>query len=335
MITVLRLGHRPGRDKRITTHVALVARAFGADRVLISAEDSAIEETVRSMVVRFGGDFRIESGIAWRKVLKGWKGVSVHLTMYGERMDDVIPQLPPDKDLLVVVGAEKVPREVYEETDFNVGVGNQPHSEVAALGVFLDRYLQGSAVSKDFDGEMCVVPTPRGKLVVPGTEACLRMLEEAGCEPGVVEHCQQVAELAVALAGLAGARVPLVRAGALLHDIGRSVTHDLGHIPEGERIAKQLGLADEVVSIIGRHVGSGVTAEEAETIGLPPKDYTPLTLEEKLVNHADSLIVGGKKVGIAELETRLQYLGLPQVARKARALHEELGAACGVDLDTL
>jgi tRNA (cytidine56-2'-O)-methyltransferase len=134
MITVLRLGHRKGRDKRITTHVGLVARAFGADELIISTKDEGIGITINDVTKRFGGNLRVKTGIKWRKILKNWKGTSVHLTMYGEHIDDVIPRIPKNKELLIVVGAEKVPKDVYQMVDFNVGVGNQPHSEVAALG---------------------------------------------------------------------------------------------------------------------------------------------------------------------------------------------------------
>jgi len=44
MITILRIGHRISRDKRITTHVALVARAFGAEKIYIDQKDTKIEE---------------------------------------------------------------------------------------------------------------------------------------------------------------------------------------------------------------------------------------------------------------------------------------------------
>jgi tRNA (cytidine56-2'-O)-methyltransferase len=84
MIKVLRLGHRRERDKRITTHIGLVARAFGADEVLISAKDQSIESTLRDVTERFGGDFKVRSGIKWRKVISNWEGIKVHLTMYGE-----------------------------------------------------------------------------------------------------------------------------------------------------------------------------------------------------------------------------------------------------------
>lgn len=165
MITVLRLGHRPARDKRVTTHVALTARAFGADALLVSTRDAGLERTVRDVVRRFGGDFRIETGVAWRRVLKEWRGPKVHLTMYGASLDDAIPQVSRE-DLLVVVGAEKVPRDVYDLVDLNVAVGHQPHSEVAALAVFLDRLLGGESLRRETGGPLRVRPNPRGKSVV-------------------------------------------------------------------------------------------------------------------------------------------------------------------------
>ena len=165
MITVLRIGHRPARDKRVTTHVALTARAFGAQRVLVDARDPPLEKTVRSLVRRFGGTFQIETGVAWRRVLKEFAGTRVHLTMYGLQLDDILPKIPRD-DLLIVVGAEKMPAEVYRLADLNVAVGNQPHSEVAALAVFLDRLLAGEGIRREFDGRLRIRPSARAKDVV-------------------------------------------------------------------------------------------------------------------------------------------------------------------------
>lgn len=165
MITVLRLGHRPARDKRVTTHVALAARAFGANRILVSTKDSALEKTVNEVVRRFGGPFEIETGIAWRRVLKDWTGAKVHLTMYGLPVDEVLPKIPKD-DVLIIVGAEKVPADVYRLVDFNVAVGNQPHSEVAALAVFLDRLLEGKGIRHELEGRLRIRPSARGKDVI-------------------------------------------------------------------------------------------------------------------------------------------------------------------------
>ncbi len=166
MIGVLRWGHRIPRDSRITTHVALTARAFGADIIYVDTEDKELEDTVKSVVKRFGGDFEIKTGVNWKRIIRGWKGVKVHLTMYGEHIDDALPKIPRD-DVLIIVGAEKVPKEFYELADFNVAVGNQPHSEVAALAVFLDRLLDGKGLRKRFkNAEIEVIPNPRGKTVV-------------------------------------------------------------------------------------------------------------------------------------------------------------------------
>lgn len=166
MITVLRLGHRQTRDKRVSTHVGLVARAFGADELLISSKDEYLESTLKDIAARFGGNFRVKSGIKWRSVIKKWEGIKVHLTMYGEPIDDAMPKVPKNKDLLIIVGAEKVPGEVFKTVDFNVAIGNQPHSEVAALAVFLDRFLGGEGLRRDFRGRMRIVPCKKGKKVV-------------------------------------------------------------------------------------------------------------------------------------------------------------------------
>ena len=150
----------------MTTHVALVARAMGADGIMISTKDPEIEKTVRSVASRFGGGFEIVSGVSWKQEMGRWQGLKVHLTMYGEPIDQVIPKIR-GKDVLIVVGAEKVPAEVYQKADFNVAVSNQPHSEVAALALFLDRYFQGKELEKAFEGAcLTITPNPRGKTVV-------------------------------------------------------------------------------------------------------------------------------------------------------------------------
>ena len=166
MITVLRIGHRIGRDKRITTHVALVARAFGADKIAISAKDTKIEETLRSTCTRFGGNFEIESGINAKKIIRNWDGSIVHLTMYGEELEKSINNIGKSEDLLIIIGAEKVPGYIYEMADFNVSVGNQPHSEVAALAIFLDRYNKGLWLNKKFEGKLKIVPNNERKEVI-------------------------------------------------------------------------------------------------------------------------------------------------------------------------
>lgn len=169
-IEVLRLGHRPARDKRVTTHVCLTARALGASRVRIAETDEGVVRSVQALAGRFGGTFTVESGTGWKAALRDWKeagGQVVHLTMYGEALADAAPAIRADgRDVLVVVGAEKVPADLYELADRNVAVGNQPHSEVAALALLLDRLREGAWERDPFPGAaMRVVPSARGKHV--------------------------------------------------------------------------------------------------------------------------------------------------------------------------
>lgn len=166
MINILRIGHRISRDKRITTHVALVSRAFGADKIFIDTVDKKIEETIRSTCNRFGGNFEIETGVDKKKIIKNWDGTIVHLTMYGDELEKSINKIDKKKDLLVIVGAEKVPPQIYELADFNISVGNQPHSEVAALAIFLDRYTDGKWQKKKFNGKIEILPCDKGKKVI-------------------------------------------------------------------------------------------------------------------------------------------------------------------------
>ena len=166
MIIVLRIGHRISRDKRITTHVALVARAFGADKIFIDTADKNIEKTISSTVKRFGGNFEISTGISKKNIISNWDGTIVHLTMYGDELEKSIKKLDKNKDMLVIVGAEKVPEYIYEVADFNISVGNQPHSEVAALSIFLDRYTKGTWQNQKFNGKLEILPTNKGKKVI-------------------------------------------------------------------------------------------------------------------------------------------------------------------------
>ncbi|MBP5394708.1 MAG: tRNA (cytidine(56)-2'-O)-methyltransferase [Candidatus Methanomethylophilaceae archaeon] len=166
-IWIMRIGHRPERDKRVTTHGALSSRALGAKGIYVDTPDPKLEENINSVVGRFGGDYSIRTGVTWREATRGFKGKVVHLTMYGERVDEALPKIPRDEDLMIIVGAEKVPPEVYQAADFNVSVGNQPHSEIAALAIFLDRLTEGKALYADRDGgKLRVVPNERGKTVV-------------------------------------------------------------------------------------------------------------------------------------------------------------------------
>ena len=166
--TVLRLGHRPQRDKRLSTHLILCARALGAQKVIYSGEeDPRLEEGIKDIVERWGGDFQIEYESNWRGIVKQWKGNIVHLTMYGIPLEEATQEIRiHDEPLLVVVGGPKVPRDMYENATWNVSVTSQPHSEVSALALFM-YLLQGEpALKHEFPGcSIKITPSERDKEV--------------------------------------------------------------------------------------------------------------------------------------------------------------------------
>ena len=169
-VTVLRLGHRPGRDERITTHVGLTARALGADRVVFAGAAGSRADTVIDITERFGGPFDVQTTDEPKRHIRDFEGTVVHLTMYGEPIQAVesdIAAAHESEPILVVVGAEKVAFEVYERADYNVGVTNQPHSEIASLAVFLDRLFEGEELDREWEEpNRVVVPMETGKRVI-------------------------------------------------------------------------------------------------------------------------------------------------------------------------
>ncbi|WP_406671447.1 tRNA (cytidine(56)-2'-O)-methyltransferase [Methanolobus sp. ZRKC4] len=169
-IVILRLGHRPVRDKRITTHVGLTARAFGAEGMLLASDDPKLTDNICDVGKRWGGDFYVRNNVNWKTEIRKWKeegGKVCHLSMYGVNLPDAVSDISECENLMIVVGAEKVPFEIYELADWNVAVGNQPHSEVAAVAVTLDRIAKSDPLRNEFEGgELTIVPERCGKQVI-------------------------------------------------------------------------------------------------------------------------------------------------------------------------
>jgi tRNA (cytidine56-2'-O)-methyltransferase len=166
-IVVLRLGHRPERDQRVTTHVGLLSRALGARGMYLAGEDKGVVRSIERVVEQWGGDFFIEDKVKWRRCIDEWKnsgGVVVHLTMYGMPIREYEGEIKNREKILVIVGAEKVPGEVYGLSDYNIAVTGQPHSEIASLSVFLDRISGGEELDLEFPGaKIRVIPCRQGK----------------------------------------------------------------------------------------------------------------------------------------------------------------------------
>ena len=169
VIEVVRIGQRVVRDDRVTTHVALVSRAFGAEKIFMTEVNPEIKDTLEKINKTWGGNFMVEFIDKWKSIIKKKKEENfriVHLSMYGESINDVQEKLREEENLLIVVGAEKVPREIYDLADYNVGVGSQPHSEISALAILLDRIQKGKQFEKVFpDAKRKIIPTKTGKNV--------------------------------------------------------------------------------------------------------------------------------------------------------------------------
>ena len=168
MLAVLRLSHRVFRDKRISTHLALTARAFGAKKFYYTGDhDNHLEESVERVCEEWGGKLSVKHIKSPWNLIEEWKkegGVVVHLTMYGIDLNDKLSELKSKNDILIVVGGIKVPGAIYELTDYNIAIGNQPHSEVAALAVFLDQISESKARAKQFKNARNVItPSADGK----------------------------------------------------------------------------------------------------------------------------------------------------------------------------
>ena len=128
----------------------------------------------------------------------------------------------------------------------------------------------------------------------------VEILKRLNCPTHLINHSKAVCKKALKLSSNfdVDVDIELVKTGALLHDIGRSKTNGIDHAVVGAEILKNMGFPDSVANIALRHIGAGIPKEEAIELGLPPKDYIPLTLEEKIVAHADNLTHWDKEVDL-------------------------------------
>ncbi len=309
----------------MTTHVGLTARAFGADSFFIPNEDKKIFKTLKDVTERFGGDFEVKEKKDWKELVKTWSGTVIHLTMYGQSIDTFFSKNEDLEDPLIIVGAEKVPKDVYDIADHNVAVGSEPHSEVAALAVFLDRY-NGRELPKLRKGDISVLASERDKRVIdnskiPNAETCFKFAKENGMDEGLLQHTMSVLQRTLELHEKHGGDLQLLIAGALLHDIGRTRSHGVDHGVLGGDMIRDEGWEEELARIVECHVGGGLTREEAEELDIPTKDYLPETVEEKIVCHADNTAGGEER--FQGLIQRVEEDGNQKSAARMRRLAEE------------
>ncbi|MCS7097542.1 MAG: tRNA (cytidine(56)-2'-O)-methyltransferase [Candidatus Methanomethyliaceae archaeon] len=132
--------------------------------------DERILKTISKICEIWGGDFWIEFIESPLALMRNWKkrgAIIVHLTMYGIPINQALRNINLEKDVLIIVGGEKVPIEYYYESDYNIAIGNQPHSEVAALAIFLDRITNGTWEYLKFqNAKLVIIPSEKGKKVL-------------------------------------------------------------------------------------------------------------------------------------------------------------------------
>ena len=171
---------------------------------------------------------------------------------------------------------------------------------------------------------------------IPTDRECIEYLIDAGCKKRVIIHCCTVRAVAdEMLTRIRGANKDLVVAGALLHDIGRAKDHSIMHAYYGSKMVEEYGLPSELVEIVRKHTGAGLDDEDVKELGLPPGDYIPATLEEKIVAHADNMVSDNRVVVHDHSVSKLTNKGAFRGADRVELLHMELSDLYGQDLDII
>ena len=170
---------------------------------------------------------------------------------------------------------------------------------------------------------------------IPDGANCIKILREAGCRQRILVHCCTVCAVAEEMTSRIDADKGLVVAGSLLHDIGRSVDHTIMHAVIGSRMVEKLGLPEELANIVRKHIGAGLDAVDVVEMNLPPGDYIPRTIEEKIVAHADNLVSDNRVIDHKYSVDRLRGSGALRGADRMEALHWELSNLYGMDLDII
>ena len=172
-IKLLRLGHRIHRDHRTTTHCALVARAFGSSEMYYCGnEDDSLQSSIKKVNESWGGDFSVTYVKSWKSFINKCKKENnfiILCTMYGKNIPDLESELRSildNHDIMIIIGSEKIPPELINLSDINVAISNQPHSEVAALAILLERLVQGKQLNLKFtDSKLNIIPQEKGKSI--------------------------------------------------------------------------------------------------------------------------------------------------------------------------
>ncbi|MDG6914690.1 MAG: HDIG domain-containing protein [Nitrososphaerota archaeon] len=174
--------------------------------------------------------------------------------------------------------------------------------------------------------------------MVPSAEQASALHRKYHSNDKIVEHCRACAAISLRLCRRAAAQGNMVDeraavSAALLHDIGRSRTQLVDHGHVGAAILEEEGVDKEVVEIVRKHVGAGISTEEAASLGFPAGDYVPRTLEQKIVCFADKMLDGDRARPFVEEEKRFVKKG--HDVERLRQLKRDVDVAVGGDAESL
>jgi uncharacterized protein (TIGR00295 family) len=168
--------------------------------------------------------------------------------------------------------------------------------------------------------------------VIPDEGQALSLHAKHGSSDRVVEHCRTVARVSAILSDAIlaqGRRIDAraTLAGALLHDIGRARTHEVSHGCVGAAMLEGEGVDGVVVEIVRRHVGAGISPEEAASLGFPKGDYIPRTVEQRVVCFSDKMVSSDAVRPFEEEVQRFRRKGhdVQRLLDLKRSLEEDLG----------
>ncbi len=157
---------------------------------------------------------------------------------------------------------------------------------------------------------------------LPNSDFAFDLLKILKVSYHVRRHSLKVAEKALEIAEKIDEKdidKDLIEVGGILHDIGRSKTHDFNHGIIGAKILKDRGFLKRLSRICETHMLGGLDKEDAKQLGLPERDYLPLTLEEKIICLADKYVSGTKDVSIEQkFEKWFSKHGKTQILIKAK-----------------
>jgi uncharacterized protein len=174
--------------------------------------------------------------------------------------------------------------------------------------------------------------------MIPTEQHALALHKKYGSNERIVSHCRECARISKLLSGRAAVRGQPVNeraivAGALLHDIGRSQTQLVSHGYVGAAMLEKEGVDAEVVEIVRRHVGAGISRGEAKALGFPAGEYIPVTLDQKIVCFADKMIDGDKARPFGEEVKRFVKKG--HDVERLQKLKNDVDTGVGEDAEKL